>query len=123
MIIFGSRTMVKFLAALIFQCAYCHTAAAQRLTRSTTWFTLFFLPIFPFGHGRYTMSCAYCGASSTLTRENAERFIADARAQSASPAQVPQTQVPQTQVPQTSGPQPNPARQPHPYSDPQFSGH
>lgn len=93
MIIFGSRQTVTFLAALIFQCAFCHTPAAQRLTRVRSWFTLFFLPIFPFGGGSYRMSCSYCGQSSTLSRENAERFVADAHAQqpgAGAPSPMPQ---------------------------------
>jgi hypothetical protein len=78
MIIFGSRTRSALVAVLFFACAHCGAQAAQRLFRRRTWFTLFFAPIFPFGHGRYIMQCAYCGAGSELPREEAERFIADA---------------------------------------------
>lgn len=80
MIIFGSRTSTKLVAALIFACALCHATAAQRLFRVQTWFTLFFLPIFPFGHGRYALQCAYCGSTTNLAREAADQFIADAEA-------------------------------------------
>ncbi|GAC85792.1 hypothetical protein GP2_042_00180 [Gordonia paraffinivorans NBRC 108238] len=92
MIIFGSRTMVKLVAAQIFMCMYCRVEAAQRLFRSTTWFTLFFLPIFPFGHGTYRMSCSYCGNETILPRPEADRFTADAQrtAAAASPAVPPQ---------------------------------
>lgn len=81
MIIFGSRTSSKVVAMLIFVCATCHHEAAQRLVRRRTWFTLFFAPIFPFGHGSYTVSCAYCGTAYGVTRENADKFIADYDAQ------------------------------------------
>ncbi|MGV9713544.1 zinc-ribbon domain-containing protein [Gordonia sp. NPDC003424] len=102
MIIFGSRTTTAFLAALFFTCGFCHTQAAQRLFRVRTWFTLFFLPIFPFGHGNYQMTCSYCGRASTLSRENAERFVADARAKqhgAAAPYPAPQQHA-ATQHPQ-----------------------
>ncbi|MFW0792572.1 zinc ribbon domain-containing protein [Gordonia sp. CPCC 205515] len=101
MIIFGSRTTTAFLAALIFQCAFCHSPAAQRLFRVRSWFTLFFLPIFPFGHGNYQMTCSYCGQASTLSRENAERFVADAHAQQhGAPAPYP---MPPQQAPRSMG--------------------
>jgi zinc-ribbon family len=77
MIIFGSRTSSKVLALLFFICVACHNEAGQRLVRRRTWFTLFFVPIFPFGHGSYSVACAYCGASNHVTRETAERFKAD----------------------------------------------
>ncbi|AMM19339.1 hypothetical protein AX769_03320 [Frondihabitans sp. PAMC 28766] len=77
MIIFGSRTTSKVVALLIFVCAVCHQKAGQRLVRRRTWFTLFFAPIFPFGHGSYSVACAYCGNAYGLTRENADKFIAD----------------------------------------------
>ena len=78
MIIFGSRTKSLLAAVLFFTCTRCNSLAAQRLFRIRTWFTLFFAPIFPLGHGRYTMQCAFCGAATPLTREGAEQFIADA---------------------------------------------
>lgn len=81
MILFGSRTTSKVVALLIFVCATCHREAGQRLVRRRTWFTLFFAPIFPFGHGTYSVSCAYCGTGYPLTRENAAKFISDYEAQ------------------------------------------
>ncbi|PZE80429.1 zinc ribbon domain-containing protein [Curtobacterium sp. MCBD17_032] len=88
MIIFGSRTRTALAGVLFFACALCGSTAAQRLHRLRTWFTLFFVPVFPFGHGRYVLQCSYCGGQSSLTRDGAERFIADAeRAQAAHHAQ------------------------------------
>ena len=81
MILFGSRTTSKIVALLVYVCATCGHEAAQRLVRRRTWFTLFFAPIFPFGHGTYSVACAYCGASPVITRENADKFIADYEAQ------------------------------------------
>lgn len=77
MIIFGTRGMAKLLGVLFYACAYCHQEAAQRLVQRATWFTLFFIPVFPFSKTR-TISCAYCGGQTSLDKETAERFVADA---------------------------------------------
>ncbi|NDZ93936.1 zinc-ribbon domain-containing protein [Streptomyces sp. SID6673] len=94
MIIFGGRQTSALLAVLYFHCAFCRAHAAQRLFRTRTWFTLFFLPIFPMGHGAYSIHCAYCGNACGVSRENADRFVADAHAQPqmAGPAPSAQTQ-------------------------------
>ncbi|MBT2275089.1 hypothetical protein [Rhodococcus qingshengii] len=55
MLIFGIRTKTTFFATLFFTCHLCRVTAAQRLHRRRTWFTLFFLPNFPFGHGQDCM--------------------------------------------------------------------
>ncbi|WP_164088414.1 zinc ribbon domain-containing protein [Frondihabitans sp. 762G35] len=81
MILFGSRTTSKIVAILIFVCGVCQHEAGQRLVRRRTWFTLFFAPIFPFGHGSYSISCAYCGNNYGISRENADKFISDYEAQ------------------------------------------
>jgi hypothetical protein len=80
MIIFGSRVKSALVAVLFLTCVLCKTPAAQRLVRVRTWFTLFFIPIFPFGHGRYVQECAYCGTQVSIDRDSAERFRADAEA-------------------------------------------
>jgi hypothetical protein len=81
MILFGSRTTSKIVAILIFVCGACQHEAGQRLVRRRTWFTLFFAPIFPFGHGSYSISCAYCGDDYGISRENADTFLSDYEAQ------------------------------------------
>lgn len=78
MIIFGTRRRSRLLATQVLVCQHCHNRAAQRLYEWATWFTLFFLPVFPFGVHR-TYSCAYCGASTEVDRETADRFVADAQ--------------------------------------------
>ncbi|RLP82326.1 zinc-ribbon domain-containing protein [Mycetocola lacteus] len=78
MIIFGSRTTQRIIAALFFVCTFCNAEAAQRLVRVRSMFTLFFIPVFPFGHGQYMISCAYCGNQTALSRASAEEFQRDA---------------------------------------------
>jgi len=79
MIIFGFRTTAKVVAALFLTCGRCRSVAAQRLVHRRRWFTLFFVPIFPFSSS-YVMTCACCGSASSLTHDGAERFRADAQA-------------------------------------------
>ncbi|MCL2455012.1 MAG: zinc ribbon domain-containing protein [Micrococcales bacterium] len=79
MIIFGVSTKREVVAALILRCSHCHATAAQRLVNQRRWFTLFFLPIFPF-QSKHLMECVYCGAVSVLTSDQAERFKVEAAA-------------------------------------------
>jgi len=82
-IIFGTRGTAKLLAVLFYACAVCRHEAAQRLVQHRRWFTLFFVPVFPFSTKR-VITCAYCGAGTEIDDETAERFQADAeRAQAA----------------------------------------
>jgi hypothetical protein len=77
MIIFGTRGMVKLLAVLFYACGYCRQEAAQRLVQRATWFTLFFIPIFPVSTER-VIQCAYCGGMTRIDKDTADRFVADA---------------------------------------------
>jgi hypothetical protein len=75
-IIFGFRTKVHQLAMLTMICAYCGNTAAQALTRRTTRFTLFFIPLFPVRRSTYHQQCTFCGTESALTAEDAQRLTA-----------------------------------------------
>ncbi|HEY8302726.1 MAG TPA: zinc-ribbon domain-containing protein [Jatrophihabitans sp.] len=77
MIIFGFRSYLKLLAMLTLVCSHCHNPAAQRVVQVTRKFTLFFIPTFPIGRKRH-ITCTFCGASTRLTREQAEQLIAGA---------------------------------------------
>ncbi|WP_445337160.1 hypothetical protein [Clavibacter sp. CFBP 8614] len=79
MIIFGTRGMVRILGQLFFVCLLCRHEAAQRLVRRARWFTLFFIPVFPFLIRR-VVSCAYCGGESPVDREAADLFLAEVEA-------------------------------------------
>jgi ribosomal protein L37E len=71
MIIFGFRRRVRLVATLRARCSRCGQDAAQRLIRSQHWFTLFFLPIFPF-KTVYVGTCTACGFAQKVTREMAK---------------------------------------------------
>lgn len=62
-----------------FLCSNTNQGAAHRLSQITRWFTLFFIPVFPIGR-RYVLTCAACGQSSKLTKEQADEIVARAEA-------------------------------------------
>ncbi|MHA3704315.1 zinc-ribbon domain-containing protein [Jatrophihabitans sp. YIM 134969] len=75
MIIFGFRTMVKFIATVNLVCGNCHNPVAQQVARRMRWFTLFFIPVFPVSVSR-SMTCTYCGVTTKLSKTEAEQVTA-----------------------------------------------
>jgi zinc-ribbon family len=71
LIIFGLRRYVEQLAMLTLVCSHCHTSCAHPFSRVITKFTLFFVPLFRVRSAHY-VQCTYCGASSRLTKDQAE---------------------------------------------------
>jgi hypothetical protein len=96
LIIFGVRRRGHRLANVFAMCGVCHSPAAQGIVRVKTFFTLFFIPLIPIGT-KYRSVCTMCGATSSLTREQADRAVAGAQqqaAQSAMAAAAPSPGVP-----------------------------
>ncbi len=63
MIIFGwGHTMDKIFGPVIFDgyCPHCHNHSVWYLRRISVWFTLFFIPIFPYKYDRI-VCCSICG--------------------------------------------------------------
>ena len=90
MIIFGFRTYVKNLAMLTLVCGSCHNPAAHRVSQITRKFTLFFIPLFPISR-KYAVTCAACGTSSRVTKEQVDQMLAGAA--------VPQQIAPEARTP------------------------
>jgi hypothetical protein len=88
-ILFGTRSTIQTLAMVTFMCSTTNQGAAHRLSKITRWFTLFFIPVFPVGR-RYVLTCAACGQSSRLTKEQADEIIArvEAPAQESLPTEA-----------------------------------
>jgi hypothetical protein len=61
------------MGAVIDTCARCSRACSQQIVRLQRWFTLFFIPIFPF-HTRYVAVCSMCSNNQTLDRTHAEQM-------------------------------------------------
>ena len=78
-ILFGTRAMVRVLATVSYLCTQTNQPAAHRLVKVTRWFTLFFIPIFPFSR-RYVLTCIACGQQSKLTQEQADQIVAQVEA-------------------------------------------
>jgi hypothetical protein len=59
-IIFGWRTIVKYIG-MVFKkmCDHCHNEDYWTLTKSTRWFTLFFIPVIPTS-SKYFLACPVC---------------------------------------------------------------
>lgn len=74
MIIFGWRTIAKFLG-LVFKkkCDHCHNEDYWTLTKSTKWFTLFFIPAIPLS-SKYFLACPVCKYGFTLNDEQIKMF-------------------------------------------------
>ena len=70
MIIFGWNHQIIKQIGVAFKhlCNHCHNEEYWILTRISTWFTLFFIPIFPY-EIKYFLSCPICKFGLTLNRE------------------------------------------------------
>jgi hypothetical protein len=82
MILFGFRGMRKPLGTTFMLCQRCQRPCAHAIVRHQRWFTLFFIPIFPFKVTYFT-SCAMCGSAFKIDRDKAEQLAAAGRDQDA----------------------------------------
>ena len=83
MIIFGTKGTAKVLGVLAYVCGICGNEAAQRLVERRRWFTLFFIPLFPFST-KHVITCAYCGGGTEIDTPTVQRFLADSEHAAAS---------------------------------------
>ncbi|MFC0508215.1 zinc-ribbon domain-containing protein [Micromonospora costi] len=72
-LIFGLRTRVDRTGVAHLVCRNCGNRAAQVISRRSTRFTLFFIPLIPV-RTRYVQQCTYCGAQYQITRAEAQRL-------------------------------------------------
>ncbi|MCX7709003.1 MAG: zinc ribbon domain-containing protein [Clostridia bacterium] len=54
-----------------YNCGRCNNISEWNLYRVSTWFTLYFIPVFPYSYKRYLV-CPICGACLELTKEEFE---------------------------------------------------
>jgi Protein of unknown function (DUF2510) len=71
-LIFGFRNRVAVLATLTLACRNGHVAA-HRMLKITRWFTLFFVPVIPFGR-KYRSVCIQCGLILEMPKAAAEEM-------------------------------------------------
>lgn len=72
MIILGFRTSIRELAIVTLVCRVCGNLAAHQVSKRTTKFTLFFIPLFPV-RTRYRARCGVCGSEYGFSRAEAAR--------------------------------------------------
>ncbi len=84
MVIFGRwRQFRKIIWPVYkFLCKHCHNENYFYLQRITTWFTLFFIPIFPYER-YYFLYCPTCNYWVKLNEEEAQKMIPIAKLNSA----------------------------------------
>ena len=75
MIIFGwgHQTIKQIGVAFKQICGHCHNEDYWVLTRIMTWFTLFFIPIFPYSV-KYFLSCPMCKYGLTLDQKQIDEI-------------------------------------------------
>lgn len=79
MIIMGSRRANKVMGQLQSPCSRCRRQAYHTLVRSNRWFTLFFIPVIPFG--KTTIShCNLCGYQTLIDNAQADAWLREAQA-------------------------------------------
>ncbi|MFE4664906.1 zinc-ribbon domain-containing protein [Streptomyces sp. NPDC056716] len=79
MIIFGTKGYLYQLAVLTLVCGCCGNPAAHTLRKHVTKFSLFFIPLFPVST-KYTTQCTFCAAEERVTKEVADRLLAQSAA-------------------------------------------
>ncbi|WP_320064970.1 zinc-ribbon domain-containing protein [Micromonospora sp. RTGN7] len=71
--IFGLRTRVDRSGVVQQMCRNCGNHAAQVISRRSTKFTLFFIPLIPV-RTRYVQQCSFCGAQYDIAKAEARRL-------------------------------------------------
>ncbi|HEX6797697.1 MAG TPA: zinc-ribbon domain-containing protein [Ktedonobacterales bacterium] len=74
MIIWGTRRRNNVLGQLQYVCPGCHQPTFHGLVRSKYWFTLFFIPVFPFSTST-TARCMKCGFQEKVNNKQADEMI------------------------------------------------
>ncbi len=64
---FGHLTKKEFESGIERACPRCHNHVRMKLLALKKWFTVFFIPVFPYGP-EYFLACPMCGYSVELSR-------------------------------------------------------
>jgi len=86
-ILFGTRRMRTALGTVMLLCNRCQRPSAHALFKLRTWFTLFFIPIFPVSV-KYATACPMCGAGTKINKEQATQLESVAAQQAAAPVEM-----------------------------------
>lgn len=77
-IIWGTRGMEKILGytGQKYQCGHCNNVSQYKVFRRQKWFTLFWIPIFPFS-SEYYVCCPICNYGQKVPKEEAQRLVSE----------------------------------------------
>ncbi len=75
-IIWGTKTFTKIVGTTprSYECPHCHNVQPCRIIRQTTWFTLFWIPIFPISVKR-RVGCPICNYGRKIKKEEMQNLI------------------------------------------------
>ena len=69
-IIFGSKTMYKNMGTVgSYYCERCHNTSEWQFMQYRTWFTLFFIPVFPISGRHEYLQCPICSQAYRVPEE------------------------------------------------------
>jgi uncharacterized Zn finger protein len=77
--LFGMRTKSKGVAQIEYPCTKCAHATMHLVVESKRWFTLFFIPVIPFG-GNHLIRCNLCGLTLKCSPELKDQITTKAMA-------------------------------------------
>ncbi len=75
-IIWGTKGIEKHLgfSAQPYRCQHCNNTEYYKIMRVRTWFTLFWIPIFPIS-SKYFITCPICNYGMKLKKEEALAMV------------------------------------------------
>ncbi len=76
MIIWGYRSRNKVMGQVPYTCKQCGKNAFHGVVRTTRYFTLFFIPLFPIGK-KTTSRCQLCGYQEVVDNKQADALFAN----------------------------------------------
>jgi hypothetical protein len=90
------------LGTVMMLCQRCQRPSAHAVFKVRTWFTLFFIPIFPVSI-KYATACSMCGVGTQIDKAQAEHLQSAAAQQAAAPVEMtpdgPITPYPSVEAP------------------------
>ena len=86
-ILFGTRQRRTSLGVVMLLCQHCQRPSAHAVFRVRSWFTLFFIPLFPIST-KYGTACPMCGAGTRIDRTQAEHLESVAAQQTTAPVEM-----------------------------------
>lgn len=76
-IVWGTKGMEKILgnSQRSYQCQHCNNVSNYKIFRRRKWFTLFWIPIFPYS-SQYFIACPICNYGAKISKDEAMNQIA-----------------------------------------------